>query len=158
MRAPWPDEAAPVATDQRAESTPFELDQRKSEHWVWQPIENPAAPTVAQKDWPKVDLDKFILAKLEENQLAPSGDADRLAVMRRLYQDLIGLPPTPAQTRSFMEDDAPDALERLVDTLLESPHFGERWGRHWLDLVRYAESRGHEFCLLYTSPSPRDRG
>ena len=145
MGAPWPDEAAPVATDQRAADAPFELDKRKRGHWVWQPIKDPAAPAVVQQDWPKVDLDKFILAKLEENNLTPSDDADRLAVMRRLYLDIVGLPPTPAQTRSFMEDDAPDALERLVDTLLESPHFGERWGRHWLDLVRYAESRGHEF-------------
>ncbi len=145
MGAPWPDEAAPVATDQRNVSAAFKLDQRKSEHWVWQPIENPAAPAVVQHDWPTVDLDKFVLAKLEENNLTPSGDADRLAVMRRLYLDIIGLPPTPAQTRGFIEDDAPDALERLVDTLLDSPHFGERWGRHWLDLVRYAESRGHEF-------------
>ena len=142
MGAPWPDEAAPEA---RAESSPFELDQRKAEHWAWQPVEDPAVPAVANKDWPIADLDKFILAKLEENKLSPSADADRLAVMRRLYQDIIGLPPTPEQTRRFMEDDATDALERLVDTLLASPHFGERWGRHWLDLVRYAESRGHEF-------------
>ena len=142
MGAPWPDESPPKA---RSAIPEFELDKRRSAHWVWQPIENPAAPAVVQKDWPKADLDKFILAKLEQNQLAPAADADRMAVMRRLYLDLIGLPPTPKEVSRFAEDDAPDAIERLVDTLLASPHFGERWGRHWLDLVRYAESRGHEF-------------
>ena len=142
MGAPWPNEAAPKA---RAATAKFDLDQRKNEHWVWQPIENPAAPAVVEKNWPKADLDRFILAKLEDHQLAPSDGADRLALFRRLYLDIVGLPPTPEQTQRFVEDVEPDAIERLVDTLLASPHFGERWGRHWLDLVRYAESRGHEF-------------
>lgn len=142
MGAPWPEEDRPQASVDRP---PFALDQRTKEHWVWQPIQNPAVPNVKQESWPKVDLDRFILAKLEANELAPSNDADRLAVMRRLYLDIIGLPPTPEQTRRYRHDVAPDAMERLVDTLLDSPHFGERWGRYWLDLVRYAESRGHEF-------------
>ncbi len=145
MGAPWPDEAPPVASDRRGAVDVFDLKQRKNTHWVWQPIENPAVPAVVRKDWANVDLDNFILAKLEEEKLAPSVDADRFALMRRLHQDIIGLPPTPEEARRFVTDDASDALERLVDTLLESPHFGERWGRHWLDLMRYAESRGHEF-------------
>lgn len=142
MGAPWPKEAAPESKKVREK---FDLQKRRNEFWVWQPIEDPAVPEVAGKDWPRAELDHFILAKLEQSQLAPSVDADRLAVMRRLYLDLIGLPPTPEQTQAFEEDDAPDAIERLVDRLLASPHFGERWGRHWLDLMRYAESRGHEF-------------
>ncbi len=142
MGAPWPAEAAPESSKVREK---FDLEKRRDEHWVWQPVEDPPVPQVADKNWPTAELDHFILAKLEERQLSPSADADRMAVMRRLYLDLIGLPPTPEQTRAFKEDDAADAVERLVDTLLASPHFGERWGRHWLDLMRYAESRGHEF-------------
>ena len=142
MGAPWPEEAAP---ESRAASPPFDLQQRKAAHWAWQPVQDPTVPTVTDKGWPVVDLDNFILAELEAHKLSPAADADRLAVMRRLYQDIIGLPPTAEQTRNFIEDEASDATERLIDTLLASPHFGERWGRHWLDLVRYAESRGHEF-------------
>ncbi len=85
------------------------------------------------------------MRRLEKANLSPASDADRNALVRRLYFDLIGLPPTPEQRRDFVQDESPDAVERLVDQLLDSPHFGERWGRHWLDLVRYAESRGHEF-------------
>ena len=80
-----------------------------------------------------------------KRKLQPAADTDRAALMRRLYFDLIGLPPTPEQAAAFLSDASPQATERLVDELLDSPHFGERWGRHWLDLVRYAESRGHEF-------------
>ncbi len=86
-----------------------------------------------------------MLAKLESAELHPAPPADRAALLRRLYFDLVGLPPTAEQTEQFLDDDSPGATARLVDQLLESPHFGERWGRHWLDLVRYAESRGHEF-------------
>ncbi|WP_404308865.1 PSD1 and planctomycete cytochrome C domain-containing protein [Neorhodopirellula lusitana] len=142
MGAPWPKEAAPEV---RAERKKFVLEERAQEHWAWQPIDDPAPPSVNDETWPRADLDRFVLAKLEDNELTPAADADRLAVMRRLYQDIIGLPPTPEQTHQFINDTEPGALERLVDTLLESPHYGERWGRHWLDLVRYAESRGHEF-------------
>ena len=86
-----------------------------------------------------------MLAKLEEAKLHPAGDADRSALMRRLYFDLTGLPPTPEQAERFLNDTSPKAIERFVDELLGSPHFGERWARHWMDLVRYAESRGHEY-------------
>ncbi|WP_206028496.1 PSD1 and planctomycete cytochrome C domain-containing protein [Thalassoroseus pseudoceratinae] len=142
MGAPWPDEPAPTA---EATIEEFDLAQRKAEFWVWQPITDPKAPLVQQDNWPRNNIDRFILARLEEAGLRPSGDADRTALLRRLYFDLIGLPPTPAQVQSFLADESDGAVEKVVDELLSSPHFGERWARHWLDLVRYAESRGHEF-------------
>lgn len=141
MGAPWTQEAAPTARNVRPE---FDLSQRRNDHWVWQPIQSPAIPIVADEAWPRDSLDQFVLANLEAAGLQPAEDADRLAIMRRLYFDLIGLPPTPEQTAEFLKDTSAKGTERLVDQLLGSPHFGERWGRHWLDLVRYAESRGHE--------------
>ena len=142
MGAPWPDEAAPT-TDGIVEA--FDLQKRKSEFWLWQPITDAEAPPVKDNTWARNDIDRHILADLEEAKLAPSRDADRTAILRRLYFDLIGLPPTPEEVEAFVADTKEGAIERVVDRLLESPHFGERWGRHWLDLVRYAESRGHEF-------------
>ena len=142
MGAPWPNEAAPTADDEHEQ---FDLLKRKSEFWLWQPIANADAPKVQDVAWPRNDIDRYILARLEEAGLKPSPEADRTAVLRRLYFDLIGLPPTPEEIATFVADTDDGAVERLVDRLLESPHFGERWGRHWLDLVRYAESRGHEF-------------
>ncbi|TWT54951.1 Planctomycete cytochrome C [Rubripirellula amarantea] len=142
MGAPWPVEDAPSG---EAALPEFDLLQRKSDHWAWQPIKSSAVPSVENESWPRDDLDHFVLAKLEQANLQPAGDVDRAAILRRLYFDLIGLPPTPEQTAAFLNDTAPGSTKRLVDELLDSPHFGERWGRHWLDLVRYAESRGHEF-------------
>lgn len=142
MGAPWPQEAAPVGG---LPTSDFDLKTRAAEHWVWQPIDDPAIPSVGNSDWPKTDADRFVLHKLEQAGLQPTTDADRLAILRRLYMDLIGLPPTLEQTQAFLDNDSESAFEQVVDQLLESPHFGERWGRHWLDLVRYAESRGHEF-------------
>jgi hypothetical protein len=95
--------------------------------------------------WPRDAVDAFLLARLEAKGLRPAASADRLTLLRRLSFDLVGLPPTPQQIEAFERDSRPDAYERVVDRLLGSPHFGERWGRHWLDLVRYAETRGHEF-------------
>lgn len=142
MGAPWPKDAAPAVA---AQQDFFDLEGRKAEHWVWQPIKSKASPTVKNTGWPRSDLDRHVLARLEQASLSPAGDADRTALLRRLYFDLIGLPPSVEEVESFLADKDPHSVERLVDQLLESPHFGERWGRHWLDLVRYAESRGHEF-------------
>lgn len=142
MGAPWPDEAVPTADDQTDE---FDLEKRKSEFWVWQPVTNPDPPQVQDAAWPINDIDRHILARLEQIGIKPAHDADRTAILRRLSFDLIGLPPTPDEIEAFLADTEEGALERVVDKLLQSPHFGERWGRHWLDLVRYAESRGHEF-------------
>ncbi len=142
MGAPWPAEDAPT---REPAADDFDLPKRKSEHWVWQPIQSPHPPKVTSKEWPRSALDYFILHRLEQAQLAPAPDTDRNALVRRLYFDLTGIPPTAQEAARFVEDEDLKATERLVDQLLESQHFGEHWGRHWLDLMRYAESRGHEF-------------
>lgn len=113
--------------------------------WSFQPIKRVAAPSVILKGWAKTPLDQFILAKLESNGLVPSPPANRLDLIRRVYFDLIGLPPTPEEIEAFVNDKSPDAYEKIVDRLLNSPHYGERWGQHWLDVVRYAETEGFEY-------------
>ncbi|MEW4561611.1 PSD1 and planctomycete cytochrome C domain-containing protein [Bremerella sp. JC770] len=123
----------------------FDLAQRKAEHWAWQPVTRPAVPNVKNEAWIKDPVDRFILAKIEDANLAPNGPAEPAMLLRRLHFDLTGLPPTPQQVEAFLADPSPAAIEKVVDELLASPRFGEHWGRHWLDLVRYAESRGHEF-------------
>lgn len=142
MGAPWPEEAVAVGN---AGVETFDIAERRDTHWVWQPIRSPDPPYVNDQAWPLQELDHFILARLEQAGLKPAGEANRTAILRRLYFDLTGLPPTADQVDEFLQDQRPNAIERLVDRLLDSQHFGERWGRHWLDLVRYAESRGHEF-------------
>ena len=140
--APWPDEPAPVAHSTQDD---FDLEKRKTDFWVWQPMAASDLPTVQNIEWLNNDIDLFTLSQLEQAHIKPSRDAERTAVLRRLYFDLIGLPPTADEVKAFIQNKNPQATERVVDQLLESPHFGERWGRHWLDVVRYAESRGHEF-------------
>jgi hypothetical protein len=142
MGLPWPTEKGPTGT---ATVEEFDLASRRQSHWSWRPVVRPALPTIQDADWPRQDLDRFILSRLEKEGLKPAPRAERHHLIRRLHLDLTGLPPTLAQTTAFLADETPDAYEALVDRLLKSPHFGERWGRHWLDLVRYAESRGHEF-------------
>jgi hypothetical protein len=111
--------------------------------WSLRPIGRPGPPR-EYDPWVRTPIDAFILAKLKEQGLAPSPEAGRAALIRRVSFDLTGLPPTPEETAAFVADCAPDAYERLVDRLLESPHYGERWGRHWLDVVRFGESHGYE--------------
>lgn len=142
LGAPWPKEAV---AGESPKGKPFNLAQRKASHWCWQPIQNPPLPPVKNPAWIKSPLDAFILAKLDAKGIVPNGPAEKHSLIRRAYFDLIGLPPTPEQVAAFVNDPAPDAFAKVVDELLKSPRFGERWGRHWLDLVRYAESRGHEF-------------
>jgi hypothetical protein len=139
--AQWPDEPVPEAGPSEDE---FNLTAMKEAHWAWQPVAEVEPPAVAHADWTKTPIDQFVLAKLEAAELTPADRADKRTLVRRLYLDLLGLPPTPQQIDSYLNDDRPDAYERLVDTLLASPHFGERWGRHWLDLMRFAETYGHE--------------
>ena len=144
--APWPDEPGPEeSTPDDASPEAFDLAARKASFWLWQPIADPKPPAVDDDAWPRGAIDRFILAKLEAAGLQPAVEADRATLIRRLSFDLIGLPPTPDEVAAFVADDQPGATARVVDRLLASPHFGERWGRHWLDLMRYAESRGHEF-------------
>jgi hypothetical protein len=123
----------------------FDLQKRKAEHWAWQPIRRQTPPAVTNAQWPRGPIDGFILAKLEAAGLSPAPDADRRTLIRRAYFDLTGLPPTPQAAQAFVDDPSPAAFETVVDRLLASPQFGERWARHWLDLVRFAETRGHEF-------------
>lgn len=142
--APWP--AGPAASKEPgARREAFDLQKRKAEHWAWQPVASTTPPAVKDSAWATTPIDRFILARLEQQGLRPAAVADRRMLIRRVHLDLVGLPPTPAEVDSFIADTSPQALATRVDALLASPRFGERWGRHWLDLVRYADSRGHEF-------------
>ncbi len=120
-------------------------------HWAFQPMRKPALPKPEHTDWPRDRIDHFVLAKLESEKLEPVGDADRSTLIRRATLELTGLPPTPEEIRDFLADPAPDdeAFAAVVDRLLDSPAFGERWGRHWLDVARYAESSGYSRNMLY---------
>jgi hypothetical protein len=115
-------------------------------HWAFQPVKAPPVPAVKSSSWARNPIDRFVLAKQEEQNLLPAPAAEPQALVRRLFLDLIGLPPTPDECSSFVDDFArsPDTVEKLVDNLLARPAYGERWARHWLDLVRYAESNGYE--------------
>lgn len=110
--------------------------------WSYRPITDPPAPSVKKSGWARTPVDQFILAKLEANRLEPNPDADKRALIRRATYDLTGLPPTSAEIAAFLADQSPRAFENVLDRLLESPAYGERWGRHWLDLVRYADTSG----------------
>ncbi|HEY2574451.1 MAG TPA: DUF1549 domain-containing protein, partial [Verrucomicrobiaceae bacterium] len=126
--------------------------QKAMDHWAFKPPQHQDPPTVKHLTWPKSDLDRFILAQLEAKSLAPVADAGPAALVRRIYFDLLGLPPAPGEADQFVNEAAKDrghAVENLVDRLLKSPQFGERWGRHWLDVARYAESTGRDVnCTL----------
>ncbi len=157
MGAPWPDE--PVSprhggggkvdgTEMVMEA--FDLEKRRAEHWCWQPIARPEFPSVKQSDWPIAGLDRFILAKLEQEDLRPAEVAAPETWLRRVHFDLVGLPPTPEQIENFLTEkkahpDSDIAEQNVVESLLASPHFGERWARHWMDLARFGETCGHEF-------------
>ena len=116
----------------------------KSDYWVFQPASRPAIPKVQSKKWVRNAIDNFVLARLEKEKLKPSPEADRRTLIRRLSFDLTGLPPTPEEVAAFIADRRSDSYELLVDRLLASPRYGERWGRHWLDVVHYGESHGYD--------------
>jgi len=115
----------------------------KSDHWAFQPIAAPRPPVVANPEWCRNAIDRFVLSRLEAEGLAPSPEADRATLIRRLSLDLRGLPPSILEVDAFVHDPFPDAYDRLVERFLASPHYGERWGRHWLDQARYADSNGY---------------
>ncbi len=144
MGAPWPAATAAAAADPPDPSAPFDLPERRRTHWAWHPVQAAGPPAVADEAWPATPVDRFLLAALDEQGLTPAPDADRAALLRRLSFDLRGLPPTPAEIARFAGDDSPSAYADLVDRYLASPHFGERWARHWMDLFRYSESHGSE--------------
>jgi hypothetical protein len=136
MGAPWPAVNVPVATESWRS------------HWAFQPVRNPAAPTPKDRSWRRNSIDDFILDGLESNGLQPADRAPPRTLVRRLSFDVIGLPPTPTEVDEYVRDAAVDpeaATTRLVDRLLASPHYGERWGRHWLDVARYADTKGYVF-------------
>ena len=112
------------------------------DHWSFQPVKQQAVPAVADAAWCRTPIDNFILARLEENGIKPDAPADKYTLLRRATFDLTGLPPTEAEVQRFLVDDSPDAWAKVVDRLLDSPHYGERWGRYWLDVARYADTKG----------------
>ncbi len=136
----WPAPLASVDIDEPNAA----YDKLRKEHWAWQPLAaaGAGAPDVRDRSWPRDDIDRFILHRLEDEGLAPVADADKPTLLRRVSFDLTGLPPDPAFVEAFVADGSPEAFAKVVDRLLASPAFGERWGRHWLDVARYAESTG----------------
>jgi mono/diheme cytochrome c family protein len=115
-----------------------------SDHWAYRPLRKPAIPAVKHRGWVRTPVDAFVLAALEARGMKPSAPADRRTLLRRVSFDLIGLPPTPEEVEAFVKDTRPDAYEKVVDRLLASPQYGERWARHWLDVIHFAETHGHD--------------
>jgi mono/diheme cytochrome c family protein len=134
--APWPSTSVP------SEASKAEIAKK---HWSLQPVVDPALPKVEHSDRIFSPVDAFILAKLEAKKLEPSGLADKRTLIRRVTYDLTGLPPTSAESEAFLADDSPQAYSKVIDRLLASPRYGERWGRHWLDVARYADTKGYVF-------------
>lgn len=154
-----PEDAGDVLTDQQIGLLRAWIDQgaawpddlevggavhKAAKHWSFLPIARPGVPEVRDASWVRNPIDAFILAKLEHEGGTPSAEADRLTLIRRVYLDLLGLPPTDEEIQTYLADQNVDAYERMVDRALESPHYGERWGRYWLDLARYADTDGYE--------------
>jgi hypothetical protein len=135
MGAPDPRTAAASAAQKSPGSS-------KTNHWAWQPVKPVAVPAVADNGWSQSPIDHFIFAKLAEKNLKPNPLADKRTLIRRATFDLIGLPPTPEEVQAFVNDASPDAFAKVVDRLLASPQYGERWGRHWLDVARYSDTKG----------------
>src|SRR5262249_4987503 len=113
--------------------------------WSFQPLTRPEPPKLRNEAAARTPIDRFVLARLEAQNLALTAPASKEKLLRRAYFDLLGVPPTPAEIETFVADAGPDAYERLIDRLLQDERYGERWARHWLDVVRYAESAGYEF-------------
>jgi len=143
MGLPWtPGDNAEPAAVKRAGPPPVNEETKK--FWSFQPVRRPPVPAVKNGSWVRNPIDAFVLKRLEAAGLSPAPPAKKTALLRRAYYDLIGLPLSPEEVQAFLDDDAPDAFEKVVDHLLDSPHYGEQWARHWLDLVRYAETNSYE--------------
>ncbi len=138
--APMPEGQA-VAVEQKMEA--------RMDHWAFKPVNDSTAPAVANTSWPRTEVDRFVLAELEKNGLEPVADAAPTALLRRVSLDLTGLPPTAEQVTAFLAAPSESRLDGVIDELMKSPQFGERWGRHWLDVARYAESSGKETDFAY---------
>ncbi len=139
MGAPWPGKGG------KFDSSAQKKGPDPAKHWAFQPLVKPALPTVKRKGWVKSPIDAFVLAKLEKKGWTPNPSADRYTLIRRAYFDLIGLPPSAADVQAFVNDKSPTAFSTVVDRLLASPQYGERWGRYWLDVARYADTKGYVF-------------
>ena len=145
--APAPERVVyPYATRLLPEST-----AKHANHWAYQPMSHPEPPGVRRQGWTRNEIDAFVLAKLEARGLEPAPEADRRTLLRRAYLALVGVPPSIAEVEAFERDNAPDAYERRIDELLASPMYGERWGRHWLDVARYADSNGVDENIAYAN-------
>ena len=142
MGAPWPATAAGNSGSAKGQALDMKITDAQKSFWSFRPVAKPPLPPVKNAAWCVSPIDRFVLSKLESKGLKPAPAADRRSLIRRVSFDLVGLPPTPEEVETFVNDQSPNAWEKLIDRLLASPHYGERWGRHWLDLVRYADSNG----------------
>jgi hypothetical protein len=140
MGAPWPED-----TEGGTGATSRTVAEARQRHWSFRPVLHPTPTKVKDEQWARTPVDAFVLARLEDKGLHLSPPADRRTLIRRATFDLLGLPPTPEEVAAFEADSSPDAYEKLIDRLLASPHYGERWGRHWLDVARYADTKGYVF-------------
>lgn len=147
--AAWPN-AVPSSVPKVSESGPLFTPEQKA-FWAFSPVGDPTPPPVRDAAWVRTPIDRFILAELEAKGLQPAPAADKRTLIRRATFDLTGLPPTPAEVDAFLADEAPDAFARVVDRLLASPRYGERWGRHWLDVARYGDSNGLDENLAFVN-------
>jgi hypothetical protein len=145
--APWPEPRPDLSVRKPlpSSSSRSSITAKDRDFWSFRPVQDASLPAVQDAAWSQSGVDRFVLAKLEASGLRPALPADRRTLLRRVTFDLIGLPPTPEEVESFLRDDSPDAFEKVVDRLLSSPHYGERWGRHWLDIARYGEDQAHSF-------------
>ena len=138
--APWPADGGGQPT-----AAPGDEGTAGQRHWAFQPLRRPSLPAVSRPEWCATPIDRLVLHELDARGLTPAPPADRRTLLRRASYDLIGLPPTAADVEAFEHDESPDAWPRAIDRLLASPHYGERWARHWLDVARYADTKGYVF-------------
>jgi hypothetical protein len=151
MGAPWPNAPPVKSADRRATVDEPELTTEDRAFWAFQPPQKPSLPAVTALEWVQTPIDFFVLARLEGAGLSPAPRADRRTLLRRATFDLTGLPPTPEELQAFLVDESPDAFAKVVDRLLASPQYGERWGRHWLDVARYSDSNGLDENLAFAN-------
>ena len=149
MGAPDPRKGDSKSKPLKKKSTATIDFSKEREFWSFRPLNKTSIPNVKNKTWPANNIDRFILAKQEQSGLTPVATADRRTLVRRAYFDLTGLPPTPQEIQEFLKDQSPQAYEHLIDRLIASPQYGETWGRHWLDIARYADSNGLDINLTF---------
>jgi mono/diheme cytochrome c family protein len=143
--APWPKTPNAPGTVGPTIRKTFEITDEDRKYWAYQPVKRPEAPTADEPAWNHTDIDRLVFAKLKEKGLAPNGPATKRELIRRAYFDLVGLPPAPEAIDAFVANESPEAFAKLIDELLARPEYGERWGRYWLDLARFAQTNGYEF-------------